>query len=303
MNAPHPFLCDVYGTKTAGVAGTLAAGMLTHHMMQGNEEAHARLLAEAEEMNRISRILEARKMQATQRGMSLNRGGIAPDMTNYGDMGMDHLFYDNHLFKGGAAQADATARVLVQGMDKEAIGALRALLPGLAKMVGSGGSKLLGAAAKSGGGTAGKLMGQAGSAMTRGAGRLSGVAKTQAMPAVTKAMTAGGSKALPAAAKAAPAVAAAPAAAKAPGLLRQTAGGVGQDLRAAGSAVKKAVTPGWRTKALLGGTALLGMGGLYSGGKAARDYMMQPSGMGGYQSPTPYGLRHNVSGFGGGYAY
>ena len=125
------------------------------------------------------------------------------------------------------------------------------------------------------------------------------VAKTQPM----KAMGPGGTQVM----EAAPEIAK-----KAPGMLsragsrvaegaRQAGGRVAEGARSLGREAKHNLGFGFRAKAALGASALgLGYMGL-KGMQATKDYMMQPSqSWGGHQ---PYGLRHNVSGFGGGYAY
>lgn len=258
MNAPNPLLCDVYGTsKMAGMASTIAAGLLTTKLMQSERERMDRLIAEAERMNQIARVLEARKMRATNRGLNLGRGGVAPDTTNYGDMDWsESQLFDTPLFKGGSVQhVREAARVLAQlgaeSMDKEAIGALSAMLPGIAKAVSGAASK--------GGGFLSGLLGRGGKAVAAPAGKSRGFLS---------------------------------------GLL-----GGGKPPPSTWQKFKGGVTPGWKTKALVGGAALTGAAGLYMGGKAAKDYMTIPSGMGGWRGHGGRNLRHNVSGFGGGYAY
>jgi hypothetical protein len=302
VNQPNQAISAVYGTaKTAGIASRLAAGVLTNEWMKHDAEHRAQLLAEAERMNQIARILEARKMLATERGLLLGHGGVAPDQTRYEDVSWDEPgLFDGPLFgKHGSERfvKEAGRELARQGMEKDAIG-----MEFLSNILKGVGGKLLGTAAKGSGGAIAKTVGRVGSGLARGGSRLAGVAATEAMPAVKGVVGAGkGSKAMSGLLSAATpknistatttaareAASAAPAAAAGPSLLQKA---------------RKAVTPGWKTKATLGGAGLLAAGGLYSGGRTARDYMMIPSGLGGFQGHG-YGLHHNVSNFGGGYAY
>lgn len=357
MSTPNPSLSKAYGTqKTARLASAVASGLLTNQLMGMDREHIARLIAEAERMNQMMRVLEERKMRATNAGLTSPSGGIVPDLARYDE---DLPLFDSPLFKGGsqdyikAAEDSARrmARLGVEGMDKEAIGAF------IGKLLGKAAPKLLGAASKAGG-APGKLLGQAGAGLGRAGGRLGGVAKTTAMPAVAKttasaaktpaaAGAAGGGKGFwgkimggrvggantpknissPVKApstslaatkpvspgspgdslitKTAPrssAVAKGPAAPSgtSKGFLSQLMGG-SKPPPTGWQKFKGTITPGWRTKATLGGAALLGMGGLYAGGKTVKDYMMIPSGLGGWQGAGGYGVRHNVGTYGGGY--
>lgn len=335
MSTPNAFISEVYGTtKVAGPVGALVAGLLTNKMMAMGAERDEYLREEARRMNQLTRALEAQKMRATHGGLTRPRGGMAPDLTHYEDQSWpDPVLFQSSLYKGGSAKYAAAAgrelvlRSLEDGMDKEAIGALAAMLPGIGKLLGKVAPKLLGAASKTTGVTS-RVLGRTGSTIGRMGSRMTGVAKTQAMPAIgaaAKAPTSAVASAAPGGAQgfwskimsgtgkppvagAAKATGAAGAAA-APAAATGTSGGFlsgllkGKAPQSGWQKFKSAVTPGWRTKALLGGTALLGVGGLYAGGKAFKDYMTIPSGMGGYHTPgAGYGVQHNVSGYGGGYS-
>lgn len=288
-------LCAVYGTKEAQAlpaAVQLGSALLGYKFLRAQEARIEQLRIEAQIMNERARILEARKMRATRRNLERAPGGIMPDTTHYEDINLAE--YERALAplrgplfpKEGSARlflaADTgvkLARASMSGMDKEAIGGafFGKLLAGAGKMLGGAGRRAAGA----GFGRVGGGMRRAGFGMKARGGKMMRAAPAPKVPA-----------------------AAAPAAGGAAG------GGQGFFARAfgGGGAAAAPKRKPWKlmgrgTKAAIGGAAVLGTGA-YLGGKAigaTRDVMMQrPGGWHGGAQPM---LRHNVSGYGGGYAY
>lgn len=239
---------------TAPIAVQLAAAILGTGLMAADSEHVEELRSEADAMNQALRVHEAEKMRQTTRSLdskyasaeaeTLRLVKIAAAMTVAGD-DLEKLA---HLLE-------------LQGMDKEAIGAL---IGGLARGAGAALRGLGGAASAAARlkvpGTpaapaalqrAGNWVGQQGQAMQNAGTRLGAL----------------GAKAAPAAAAAAP---------------------------AAQGAAKSKPLIGWGTKGKLlaaGGLAGAGYVGM-KGMQAARDYMMAPSGHAG----AP--IQHDVNQFG-----
>jgi hypothetical protein len=274
-------LCAVYGTKEAQVLPTavqLGSALLGYKFLQAQEARIEQLRIEAQIMNERARVLEARKMRATRRNLERAPGGIMPDTTHYGDISLAE--YERALapLRGPLFPKEGSARKLARasmsGMDKEAIGGafFGRLLAGAGKMLGGAGRRAAGA----GFGRVGGGMRRAGVGMRARGGRMMRAAPAPKVPAAA-APAAGGQ-----------------------GFFARAFGGGGA---AAAPKRKPWKLMGWKGKGAIAGLGLLGAG-TYLGGKAigaTRDVMMQrPGGWHGGAYPM---LRHNVSGYGGGYAY
>ena len=206
--------------KALGVAGTAA-------LVGADSKHRERQLQEAAVLNQLFRELEAEKQRGTQDALSGKGSALSPQGQAAQQLNSMQSYHGmlSLMDKGGSALSGLAIEAL-EGMDKEAIGAL---LGGVAKGMG----KMLGGAGAKAPGVVGKL---------KGAPRAVGP-KAAGLPGTQG-------------------VAQAAQASRGPGVL---------------AGAKKAVTPGWKSKALVGGAALGAAYTGYKGLQTARDYMMQPT--------------------------
>ena len=290
-----------YQTKEGGLSRLLlaAAPMLSMAAMHSDQAHTQELLAQAEAMNAAAREVEAQRMAPTIDALKT------------------------------AEVADAVARDIVQGMDKEAFGPLLAMLGRVGAMGLRGGGRLLSAAGRSlptsgtqrlvqatGGARAGTtglggVLRRSGASMQRTGGQLGAAGQRMAnlpskplgpLPGPRGVPSVGGkpppppsiaARATPAPAVRAPAPAGTPAKGSVAGTLAPppTAAPAAKPAKS-----KPLIGTGTKLK-MLGGAGLLGAGYVgMKGLEATRDYMMMPSGSFGHTYGAP--LQHNVSEYG-----
>jgi hypothetical protein len=308
----HVELLSQYGTEWALEKGANAELMKALMPVMGYsamsmDSAHSnRHVAEAEAMNELARILQARKME----GMIGALGGGLPKESS---ARLDSL-------------ASSLAKVASIELEKDAFGALMALgrgFQGLGKGVAGGAKGLLSKASPAGGGIAAmKPIGRIQQAANVAEQKLTGLGQriqgklSPPGPEALRSQIEAGKGVLGPGAGGARSLA--PGSLKPPDLGALTAGGAGGAPAAAGRAMPKPPpmpppTPasaasgkpapgkpliGLGTKAkVMGGLAVAGAGYAgYKGLQTGRDYLMQPTGAQQWGSLPP--LKHEISAYG-----